>query len=603
MPAAGALASFAGRPLVHAMASTFRLGLCARHSKISLLLTWPLPLFAACGTPETGGPGPSASDTQTIDTTTAAASSTTSVASSSSSGTTSSTTQTSSAPPSSTSTEAAGTSAATTNAPDTTSTAPAATSEASTETTTASETTNAATTSETPDVPTGSLTVSELTIEANPKMTLSCFVTWTTSEPANSEVQFGVGGYQLHVVDSELVTEHRVHVIGMHPETAYDLKAVSTSETAIGSATGTFTTGKTPATLPAPTPVGDQVDKMQPGWTLTNLHVGGSSNFSTEPAHIVILDEEGLPVWYFIHGTTADQFGMTSTEWLPNGNILIGNASSEPAREIDLEANVLWEGPTGGSPALSHHTSKLSNGNYVVVRESNTTARLEEINPDNDVVWTWDLYDFQQPTTTAADWCHANSVTADAEEKFLYFNCRFQGLFKVDRSDGSLVWQLGAAIDNSSSGTITYLPDNGARFNDAHDPDVYADRVAIFYDNQGWASHEGGENNGTFHSRVVMYQLNEAETEATLIWEFPGSFDVDPGTRTNGKRRFGATPIGSKTATRSSPPACAAQVHTRSSRLPPTVKSCGASSGRKTTVLSRRPRIPALARSTAMNSG
>jgi hypothetical protein len=60
-------------------------------------------------------------------------------------------------------------------------------------------------------------------------MSLSCYVSWTTSAAANSEVPFGVGGYQFRIVDAGQVTMHKVHVLGMHAATADRLPAIAES--------------------------------------------------------------------------------------------------------------------------------------------------------------------------------------------------------------------------------------------------------------------------------------------------------------------------------------------------------------------------------------
>src|SRR4051794_3350130 len=78
--------------------------------------------------------------------------------------------------------------------------------------------------------------VSGLTIEPNPNSTISCYVSWTTDVAANSEVQFGAGQYQFHIVHGDAVTAHKVLVIGLYASTAYMLRAVSTNSLGSSSA-------------------------------------------------------------------------------------------------------------------------------------------------------------------------------------------------------------------------------------------------------------------------------------------------------------------------------------------------------------------------------
>jgi len=371
----------------------------------------------------------------------------------------------------------------------------------------------------------GQLAVSGLEIELNPLMPLGAYVRWTTDQPANSEVQFGIGSATHRIVQDEQTTTHEVYVVGMRAETLYGITAISTNASATGSAAGEVTTGSLPSNLPAQADVITAATaSYQSGYTLTNFWDSGQA-----PTLAVILDAEGYPVWYFENGPETDQFGATSTQWSQEGTVVVGNAGSAPAREVDLEGNVLWEGPTGGSAPLSHETVKLPGGTYFVVRESSSTARVEEVDVDNNVLWTFDLYADTSITNNGAnDWCHVNTAYTDPTEAFLYFNCRYQGFFKIDRGTKGILWHLGAAMDDDQSGDVAYLPDNSVRYNDAHDPEVHDDGTVLIYDNQGWANRSEGQQNGSFHSQVVEYQLDEGSKQATLTWQFPGSFSTDP---------------------------------------------------------------------------
>ncbi|HTQ04248.1 MAG TPA: hypothetical protein VMI54_10345, partial [Polyangiaceae bacterium] len=140
------------------------------------------------------------------------------------------------------------------------------------------------------------LSITNLAIDPNPNMTISCFVSWTTDVPASSEVDFGAGTYAFRIQDATLVTDHHVLVIGMHASTQYKIKALSSAGSKSGSAEGTFTTGALPADLPSTTLTVNNTAKSQGGWTLMNAHVNG------DPAFIIMYDEDGVPVWYFLDG-------------------------------------------------------------------------------------------------------------------------------------------------------------------------------------------------------------------------------------------------------------------------------------------------------------
>ncbi|HEU5073983.1 MAG TPA: aryl-sulfate sulfotransferase [Polyangiaceae bacterium] len=377
----------------------------------------------------------------------------------------------------------------------------------------------------------------DVTIEPNPNSVLSAYVSWTTPEPANAVVQFGAGELTWEIEGAAEATEHRVLVIGMRADTEYQIRALSTGASGSFQGDGTFTTGTLPAQIPVATISVHDVAKTQPGWTLMNVQKGDGTNraLSGAPPAAVIYDEEGHPVWYWIHGTQNERGGAISVDPTDVG-VLMGPSETTAPTEVDWAGNEVWacsDLRCGGTANLSHHAGKLSNGNYIIMRDAMSGSRISQIFEEHSAsggepVHTIGVEDAVTPPGGASgDWAHGNSITVDLENDFAYMSFRWLGVIKMQYSTRTMLWHLPASYGAEGMGNMTFVPAD-SQFSDIHDPEIHDDGTILFFDNGGYTGVIEDGNPSNLQTRAVEYLIDEAALTATLVWEWPGDFETDP---------------------------------------------------------------------------
>ena len=368
----------------------------------------------------------------------------------------------------------------------------------------------------------GALVLTDLVVEDNPGNVLSCFVRWTTDEPASSWVEFGESQvHSHHVGGDERVTDHEVLVFGLHANAEVSLQAVSEDSNGVEARSDelTYETAALPFESIVAEVWGGDDEPVQPGWTLAGFTFHQSE--VPLPAYVVaMLDLEGEPVWYYTppSGQPASELDVSL---LAAGHVLIGAAMfpGDTPVAVDLAGEHAWEGPQQEdflTPGYMHHAfSQLDNGHYLTLSsdfvDGNLTEVVWEFDAAGETAWTWNAHDHLDIPPGELSWL--NAVTADLDRDVAHVNSRGQSLLmEVDRSDGHVIWSLGADGDFTAAAEHSW-------FDYAHAPEVQPDGNVLIHDN-GSAERA--------YSRVVEYALDLDTMAASIVWEYPAGQPDEP---------------------------------------------------------------------------
>lgn len=271
---------------------------------------------------------------------------------------------------------------------------------------------------------------------------------------------------------------------------------------------------------------------------------GDASTYANGPE---IIDGQGNVVWFQAvpPGEEASDFRTQTYDGRPvltwwQGTGLGGLASGTDYIYNDQYQQIATVNAGNGLSADGHEFLITPQNTALILSYTTATANLTSIGGPADqtvidgvvqeidistgqVLFQWNSADHvpysqsEQPlpasSSTPWDWFHINAVKLDSDGNLLIDARDTWTTYKVDRSNGNILWQLGG---KDSSFTLQAAPgqtlDNANElFSWQHDPEPIGSDEYTFFDN---------ESSGTPnlpYSRAITVKLNEWSHTATLV--------------------------------------------------------------------------------------
>jgi hypothetical protein len=271
---------------------------------------------------------------------------------------------------------------------------------------------------------------------------------------------------------------------------------------------------------------------------------GARSQYANGPE---IVDQQGNVVWFHAipDGQTAADFRTQTyrgkqvlTWWQGTG---LGGLAHGTDYIYDDHYNQIATVQAGNGLSADGHEFLITPWNTALILVYTTaTADLTSIGgPPNQtvvdgvvqeidiktgkVLFEWNSADHvpygqsEQPLpaspSTPWDWFHINAVHVDTDRKLLIDARNTWTVYKVDRHDGDIVWQLGG---KASSFTLAAAP--GQTLNAAneifawqHDPEALGHDLYTIFDNEASSTQQ------LPYSRAVTFKVDEKADVATLV--------------------------------------------------------------------------------------
>ncbi len=266
----------------------------------------------------------------------------------------------------------------------------------------------------------------------------------------------------------------------------------------------------------------------------------------TSGCYAMVLDRNGVPVWYFPSQTALDGWCIFDVDDVVSGAVSFF-ASSDVPEDFEIHRLSPLVTTTIASDGLNvgrHELRVLANGDYLVVSppretvdltamqlpgldggvetlsgpQTMMTCNLLELAPDGSAVWTWKGTDHLDPVKESVspiyiqdgpimvvDPFHCNSIDVDpVNGNLLVSSRRMNSVFYVERSTGTILWKMGGTVYNKDSAKYVSVADP---FVLQHDARFLPDWSPGCKGGSGHVSIFDDESDVTGPARAVVYAV------------------------------------------------------------------------------------------------
>jgi hypothetical protein len=239
------------------------------------------------------------------------------------------------------------------------------------------------------------------------------------------------------------------------------------------------------------------------------------------PPYTMILDNQGLPVWYRrgrmydfkiqkngqITWCLSDDTGFPAFD--QNFNYIKTYLTTNGYLTDGHELKVM---PDGIYYMLGYQLNEVDLSQYILGGNPQSVVRetvVQQFTPEGDLIFQWRAWDNYQLSELGGntDFPHMNGLDIDDDGNILVSARHLSEVTKINRDSGDIMWRLSGF---HSSFRFINDPFDGTSFQ--HNISAVGQGRYMVFDN--------GDGHSPEVSRVAEYQLDLANMTATLVWSF-----------------------------------------------------------------------------------